>query len=205
MADFDLIPASYRQRQRLRLATLAVAVVYAATLALGGAGLGRVRGELGQLQSETSRARAGRMLTDNLLGEIEAARAARDHDGGLLSTLAQLRTGLAAHALFVVIDGALNDGIWLRRWAYGRSAHEGPEATASATVAGTIGVAVQAHLEITGAARSHADLGRFVDGLLDAAPVTDVRVVHSALRPAEGVVEFALEVALDTDGAGGAR
>lgn len=211
MADFDLIPASYRQRQRLRVLLLVVLTAYAATLALGGAGLGSLRGEVRALRTETNRVRAGRLLADNLAGELDAVRAGRDRDGALLAALERLRAGPSPQGLFVVIDRALNDGIWLSRWQYQRATLEGddrpaetpePAARVAIEVPGENAVFLADRLEIAGSARSHADLGRFVDGLLGAAAVVDVRIAHSALRPAAGVVEFTLEATLDGHGAG---
>ncbi|NNF67713.1 MAG: PilN domain-containing protein [Gammaproteobacteria bacterium] len=212
MISFDLVPGDYRARLVLkeslkRLSGLLVgltviALVSSAALAFVNKSL---HSQIQLLQNQHA-------VTTQQRNDLESLDAQIQELVRQWQLLTTLRSGAPAEHIFTVIDSALEDNsIWFQRWAFvregkreksqGNTVNTGYFIVVSDDVEAKPSPAwdIETHIKISGQARDHAALSRFVRGLFNSPQVSDVKVQNSTLQrfAAANVVRFDLAVILN--------
>ncbi len=121
MSEIDLIPTAYRRSLRLRTWTLRLALAVAALVTvLGTTKLGlsqAIRSE----QREVDELRLAGRLALERRAKLEQLSAEGAEIRRQLAILEQLREGIAAKQMFVVIDRALDGTVWFSNWKFRRA------------------------------------------------------------------------------------
>lgn len=218
MPDIDLIPSEYRRARWLR--GWSRQMLLAGAIVLGGcailfAGLSlRVQ----KLQAETTQLEQQRAVTEQQRDELQSLDAQKTSLDQQLSLLTSLRSGAPAQSMFVTVDQALSNAeVWFVNWQFRRAGVMVPESQArgvqtgyfivvpeSAEDGGDQAWRVETHMTITGQARDHEALSRFVNGLYEQPTVVQVSVQRTELARlgAQEVVQFDLAIVLNSEAKG---
>ena len=218
MRDIDLIPADYRRARWFRAWSkqmLVSTAVLATLCALVFAGLS-VR--VSQLREEATLLEEQRAVTAQQRDDLEALNRQRTSLNQQLSLLSSLRSGAPAQSVFAAIDEALADAeIWFVNWQFRRAGVMVPESQAAGVETGYFIVVpemaakegeqawlVETHMTITGQARDHEALSRFVSGLYAQPAVVNVSVQRTELSKlaTRDIVQFDLAVVLNSEARG---
>lgn len=218
MRDIDLIPADYRRSRWLRAwsrKTLTTAAVLSA-LCLGLFGILLL--QVKQLRQEEAVLEQQRAITAQQRDDLEYLSGQKTALTQQLSLLSSLRSGAPAKSVFLAIDAALADTeVWFLNWNFKRAGVMVPESQATGVQTGYFIVVpemaeregdqallVETHMTITGQARDHEALSRFVSGLYAQPAVVDVSVERTELSKlnAQDVVKFDLAVVLNSEARG---
>ncbi len=216
MSSIDLIPADYRdglerRRHAQGAAWLIACVGLAALLATVG-----LRAASARLTVETEKLRAQHALTAqqrDQLTTLDGRLAELEEEWTLLRGL---RSGAAAEDLFVIVDRALPGGdVWFLDWAFRRAGVVVPQNPRTVSTGYFIVVPaetqeapedwqIRTHMSITGQARDHAALSRFVRGLYQQPEIREVKVNSTRVQQYQDtrVVDFDLAVVLHVEPAG---
>ncbi len=217
MREIDLIPASYRDEQRLRRLLKVAAASFSAVLVA----LLSVRVALGYaldaVQSEIATLQVQQTITAQESDELTRLSERRTEYERQLQLLEGLRSGTAAENMFRIIDRALIDqDVWFSQWEF-RRAGLAVGAEPKTVNTGYFVVVpngketdapeawqIETHMKISGQARDHAALAEFVKRMLLQAGIKNVRVRRTALRryAAITVVDFDLAVVVDGSAGG---
>ncbi len=208
MSEIDLIPTAYRRSLRLRTWTLRLALAVAALVTvLGTTKLGlsqAIRSE----QREVDELRLAGRLALERRAKLEQLSAEGAEIRRQLAILEQLREGIAAKQMFVVIDRALDGTVWFSNWKF-RRAGEVVELKPEAVHAGHFIVLprrgkdgpervwrLRAHMEIHAQALDHSSLARFVRRLVEQPEIDEVRVLNTRVQgnASSALVTFKLAV-----------
>lgn len=210
MSEIDLVPPRYHRSQLLRRWSIRVLVFYLAV----GLTIGTARvviaartsdfdREIENLETERQRAlqheiRRAELTTEKTVLEQR------------LAVLDGLRGGIGAKRMFAVIDGALDENIWFRRWKFLR-AGEIVDRTGQTVETGYFIVLpkessdapnrawrFQTHMEIFAQASDHAALASFVRDLSKQPEIESARIVNTKVsrRELAGRVDFELAVSV---------
>lgn len=218
MRDIDLIPADYRRSRWLRVwlrHMIIAGVAVAITPLLAFAGLSQ---QVAKLRAEVDLLEEQRAVTAQQRSDLEALTGRKDRLDQQLSMLNSLRSGAPARTVFVAIDKALADAeVWFLNWQFRRAGVMVPESQAAGVETGYFIVVpesapadqeqawmVETHMTITGQARDHEALSRFVNGLYAQTAVIDVKVQNTELsqRNQRDVVQFEIAVVLNSEARG---
>jgi Tfp pilus assembly protein PilN len=218
MHEIDLIPPDYRRARWLKVwlrnMTIAIAIVISTSFAAF-AGLtvkvDSIREEKRLLEEQLA-------VTSKQRDDLETLDRKKNDLNQQLSMLNSLRSGAPARSVFVAIDRALADAeVWFLNWQFRRAGVMVPESQASGVETGYFIVVpesgkaggeqawlVETHMTITGQARDHEALSRFVNGLYAQSTVVDVRVQRTELsqRSSGDVVQFEVAVVLTSEARG---
>ena len=212
MSEIDLIPTEYRRTLRLRTWTLRFALGVAALVAaLGTAKVGLSQAIRSEKREVDELRLAGRLALERR-EKLEAFSAEGAKIRRQLAILEQLREGIAAQQMFVVIDRALDGTVWFASWRF-RRAGEVVERDPETVHAGHFIVVPQkgkdesekvwrlrAHMEIRAQALDHSSLARFVRRLVEQPEIEEVRVLNTRVHPqaTSALVDFELAVLVRT-------
>ncbi len=213
MAEFDLIPESYRQRLRLRrwsinfsLGYTCVIVIVVAAKVLLSHNITVEAAAIDKLKVDKAAVLAHKARLDYLRSE-------RSQLDERLDVLMKLRRGPLAEDIFITIDRALGESIWFMDWKF-LHAGEFVEVKPRAVNTGYFVVVpegeqreerkawrVQAHMEIRGQAVDHSALASFVERLSGESVIRDVKVLKTGTSRYQStqVVDFELAVILSND------
>lgn len=216
MPDIDLIPADYRRELVHRRLLAGHAVAAAALIAGVAAASGATAHFAGKLKAEVSTLQQRQNISAAQQADLAQLRERETRLKAQNALLEGLRGGAAAERMFAVVDRALEgDEVWFLRWEFQRArarVEPQPEAVHTGYIlvvpqeAGkTETWQLQTHMKITGQARDHAALSRFVGRLLAQPEVEQARLLNTALRkqPAGELVEFDLAVTVNAQGGQG--
>lgn len=187
MSEVDLIPTEFRRTQLLRKRLKACAIGYVAMVVL----LLTAKLWLGynlKIENkwiETLKAEENSILQQRqTYDELQTKRKRLEEYLGILKTL---RGGPKAEQMFVVIDRAINDSVWISNLKFLRAG----EKTASPPQRQNVGYMVvvpkgeatqedqwtnDIRMEISGQALSHSALADFVNGLQDQKEIVEVKL-----------------------------
>lgn len=218
MRDIDLIPADYRRARWLRTWSRKMALSSAALAALCLLSFGGLSLKVSQLRDEAAVLEQQRAVTAQQREDLEALNRQKTALDRQLSLLGSLRSGAPAQAVFLAIDQALADAeVWFVNWQFRRAGVMVPESEAVgvqtgyfivvpelAAQEGEQGWLVETHMTITGQARDHEALSRFVSGLYAQPAVVNVSVQRTELSQLSSreVVQFDLAVVLNSEARG---
>lgn len=194
MSEVDLIPAGFRRTQRLRARLQACAIGYVVLVVLLltaklmlSHNLQREKNWIDTLQVEENSILEQRQSYDELKSQ-------RKRLEEYLAILKTLRGGAKAEQMFVVIDRAINDAVWISSLKFLRAG----EKTAPPAQPQPVGYMVVApsgpaaqegqwtnaiRLEISGQALNHSALADFVSGLQDQEEIAEVKLQSTTEKP----------------------
>lgn len=218
MRDIDLIPADYRRARWFRTWSKQLIVSTAILAALCLAVFVGLSLRVSQLREEAALLEQQRAVTDQQREDLEVLNRQRTALDQQLSLLGSLRSGAPAQSIFVAIDEALADAeVWFVNWQFRRASVMVPESQATGVETGYFIVVpesaaregeqawmVETHMTITGQARDHEALSRFVNGLYAQPAVVNVSVQRTELSKlaTRDVVQFDLAVVLNSEARG---
>lgn len=194
MSEVDLIPAEFRQTQRLLKTLKVITICYMVMVVLLLTSklwleynLKIEKNTIDSLQAEENSILQQRQSYEDL-------QAQRTRIEEHLSILNTLRGGPKAEQMFVVIDQSINDAVWITHWKFFRAGEKtvaGPQPPGSGYV---LGVPTgntspgeqwsnEIRMEITGQALNHSALADFVMGLQAQKGVSEVKLQNTAQNP----------------------
>ena len=208
MPDLDLIPSHYRRtRASLRwlkrsgLALALIAVTVGATRFSLEVLIRRQGEQIAELQLERARA-------EQLAARQATLDAERVYLNQRIQALEGLRGGIAAKRLFQVVDRALDEDIWFKRWRFTR-AGETIEAPEQGTETGYFILLprtaedekqrawrMRTQMEIVAEAANHGALARFVRRLSQAPEIESARILNTHGNPKGESDRVSFEVAV---------
>ena len=212
MDDFNLIPASYRRRRRLKRWLLAFAGFYVLVVLAIGTGKVAISDFIESARSEIDSLKGD---TQEVLSRKRELREMRDRESELehrLIVLDRLIDGPRITRLFQAIDRSLDERIWFVDWKFVRAGElvDVPEKTVErgyfivVSEPSTTGLQqawkILTHMEISARAVNHSALAEFVRRLGVQPEVDGVQVVATQTEQFDGqnVIGFRLAVLLDT-------
>ena len=212
MDDFNLIPASYRRRRRLKRWLLAFSGFYVLVVLAIGTGKVAISDFIESARSEIDLLKGD---TQEVLSRKRELREMRDRESELehrLIVLDRLIDGPRITRLFQAIDRSLDERIWFVDWKFVRAGElvDVPEKTVErgyfivVSEPSTTGLQqawkILTHMEISARAVNHSALAEFVRRLGVQPEVDGVQVVATQTEQFDGqnVIGFRLAVLLDT-------
>ncbi|MDJ0926916.1 MAG: hypothetical protein QNJ73_04615 [Gammaproteobacteria bacterium] len=218
MPDIDLIPADYRRARWLKVWLRQIISSGAAMLTVTLVAFGFLSIQVKELRAEAAQLEKQRAVTEQQRQDLEQLDSQKKALSQQLSLLSSLRSGAPARSMFMTVDKALaNADVWFLQWEFRRAGVKVPESQARGVETGYFIVVpesgeaggdqawlVETHMKITGQARDHEALSRFVKGLYMQSSVVDVSVQRtdlSRLRDRD-VVQFDLAVVLNSEARG---
>ncbi len=213
MAEIDLIPEDYRRRvqqqsllRRYALGLITLNVV----IALVAFGFSR---SVQSAQRQASELRTANAMTEQQQGQLEQLRTQREEFEQQWSLLRGLRAGAEVEDIFELIDRSLvGEDLWFSEWSFRRAGvvadgqPRGRETGYFVIVdeqkqAADPALKVETHMEISGQARDHQALSRFVRNLFEQPDVKDVSVQRTSQSSIGNlrIVEFDVTVILNSD------
>ncbi|HUW38541.1 MAG TPA: PilN domain-containing protein [Rhodocyclaceae bacterium] len=214
MADFDMIPRSYREAMRLRRSLKAFGLALGALLLLGLLAGAALRWRIGVETPLLARLRGLAEQNETARKQLEAARLRKVRIEQSLSALSALRDAGGIERVTGAIDRALSRGVWFKELRFSRDQQllaagqvppqptgylivlpietaGKPSATANQTWR------LSNNIEISGEAVDHAALTGFMRSLSAQPAIADVRFVNSSVRAIEGghVLDFTVTAA----------
>ncbi len=208
MSEIDLIPVPYRRRRRFAHWLLRGGGAYLGVLAL----LVGVRVLLGLAIEERTR-QIEDLKLQRERAELEherliGLRAEQQDLSQRLAVLDGLRGGVEAKAMFTVLDRALDEDVWFRRWSF-RRAGEIVEKKPEAVETGYFIVLpktaedeperawrLQTHMELSAESEDHASLARFVRILAEQREIENTRILSTRSQPESGDDRVDFELAI---------
>lgn len=182
MNGFDLIPASYRAQCAAQESLRMAAVVAGLVLLVGIAAVVGLRA----VNSHTTEELAALTVDSNarqvIASKYKLAVAARTalREQGLIMAALQ-RRGATTTLISVVEQARATLPLWLKRWEF---------------AGGSPGQNNSQRMQLRGDAQSHDALSQFVDALLAAPAVADVRIAAANERSQGSNIDFQLELEL---------
>jgi Tfp pilus assembly protein PilN len=213
MADIDMIPRSYRDAQRVRIAATTYGAALALLLVVGAGASALLRWRVAVETPRLEQLRAGSVRTDAMRAQLELARQRRDAYVQDVASLAAARGAGEVNAFAQILDAALNDQVWIDQLRFLRTEEQLPATAQTALPAGAVQVrsapapgappTVQvwrlgSRIEIAGQARDHAAMTAFLTALASNPALSDVRFMNSSAAAAEdgGAVSFGAAASL---------
>lgn len=213
MHEIDLIPQDYRI-QLIKLKMLKqFGIISAALLLLSTSGYATLGYTTQQLKSEASRLQKQKEITAQQRSSLIQMQEQKSKLQQQWKLLQGLRSGAAVGTMFEAIDSALPADVWFLSWKFLRTGvvevkektntvNSGyfivvPKSEAKKKPTGSL---LQTNMAITGQARDHSALSKFVRALFKQSEIQDVRVVKTSLRrySTTSVVDFDLAVIVNT-------
>jgi Fimbrial assembly protein (PilN) len=211
MHELDLIPASYKERLKIKrwcqqfgLAFVSVLVVVFGlrfaitnqTMALNS------RIEVLQKDKQTSIEQQQR-YNELVANEVKLRKQ--------LEILNGLRGGPSAKQILLAVDRVMRNDVWFTQWSFIRAGQITQVQPATVQTGYFIIIPQEAtkptqqawkldtHMEISGQALDHSSLSEFISNLIKQPEITDVKVINTSLRSytSSQVVEFKLVVIIN--------
>ncbi len=213
MAEFDLIPESYRQRLRLRRWSINFALGYTCVIVIVVAAKVLLSHNITVEAAAIDKLKVDKAAVLAHKARLDYLRSERSQLDERLDVLMKLRRGPLAEDIFITIDRALGESIWFMDWKF-LHAGEFVEVKPRAVNTGYFVVVpegeqreerkawrVQAHMEIRGQAVDHSALASFVERLSGESVIRDVKVLKTGTSRYQStqVVDFELAVILSND------
>jgi hypothetical protein len=209
MRDIDLIPASYRKRQRQKRQLIVAGTVLVSVVVICVAGRLSLNYLTAKVNQEIQTLQVQQTMTTQQRDQLAAFQTQRKDAAQQLHLLQGLRSGTAAENLFRIIDQVLiPNEVWFVDWQFRRAGVAQGEVRTSqpgyfviaSDSASTDPWVVETHMKISGQARDHVALSEFVQRLVQERAIRDVRVRNTSLRrfTLETVVDFDLAIVINS-------
>jgi hypothetical protein len=199
MAELDLIPADYAQRQNLRrrLRRFALALVLLACL------LGLARSALHFLTSaekiEVARLRGQEQLLAQTKAKVEDYRSRKLATEKQLTALDELRGRDRLRLFLKAVDAAFVENVWFDEMRYYRRDIPAPAKNVPDPAAAGRGADIEQRVEIVGHAINHATLAEFMRRLEGQPGIADVSLVDTRPRAYPNTIVIDLKLSLLID------
>ena len=178
MREIDLIPTDYVRLRRLRRRL--VRLVAALALVLGATATARawIGWRVGSERAALAQVREQEKVVGDLHSRLVALRAKKAAGDAELATLRELRDGSASYALWLAIDGAYNDRVWLDGLSYLRTLRAPTPAAP---------LSIEHDAELNGHALDAAAVSEFLGALAERPGIATARLGDSALQQLAGI------------------
>lgn len=194
MSEVDLIPTDFRNSQRLMERLKASAIGYLVLVILLliakfmlGYNLKNEQHRIDTLKSEENSILQQRQIYDQL--QVQQSRLEK-----YLEILSTLRGGPKAEQMFVVIDRAINEAVWITNWKFFRAGEKTTPQPKNQRVGYFVVVPKEEEvseeqwnneirMEIAGQALSHSALADFVNTLQDQPEIIEVKLQSTSEKP----------------------
>ena len=194
MAELDLIPQDYRQLQRARIQVKLFFVILIMFLIAIVIGKLLINGHIDELGKTISNFEQKGLLIhqqQQMLAELEQKQLKIKERVNILRSL---RDGPSAKQMFQVVDQALIDGTWFKRWSF---KHDGKLSDANNSEEINTGYFIiikdeknparekkwqlNTHMEISGEALNHTILAGLVNNFVISPEIDNVRILNTSL------------------------
>lgn len=202
MADIDMIPRSYRDAQRVKRLLAAYGAALAVLAVAGGGASILLRWRVAVETPQLDRMRNDSALAGTLRTQLIGAQQRKDALAGDVDALALLRGAGDTASLAQVLDGTLNDKVWIEQLRFSRTREALREPLPSPLPPGTVRASqaqgqpqtwqLASHVELSGQALDHRAMTDFLGALAAHPALGQVRFLNSSEAPAEegGAVAF---------------
>jgi hypothetical protein len=210
--EIDMIPASYRERFKIRrwchLFLLALGAVILLTLLIRftlNSKNQSIQTEISTLQQDKSFNQQQQQTYNNLLTSERKL-------NKKLGILDGLRGGAPVRQTMMVIDRVLNDNVWFLQWSFKRAGEIvnlppqtkptgyfiiiSPE---NSRIGKQQTWKLETHMEVKGQARDHSSFSLFVQDLLNQTEIEDVKIVNTQMRRYAGtqIIDFNIVIVIN--------
>ncbi len=194
MTELDLIPQDYRQLQRARIQVKLFTVILIMLLIAIVIGKLLINGHVDELGETISNFEQKGLLIhqqQHMLADLEQKKLNIEERVNILRSL---RDGPSAKQMFQVIDQALVEGTWFKRWSF---KHDGELSDANNSEEINTGYFIiikdeknparkkkwqlNTHMEISGEALNHTVLAGLVNNFVTSPEIDDVRILNTSL------------------------
>ena len=207
-ASLDLIPLEYRNERRARRMLAWFAPVLAIVVSVIAGGYAVLEFKQARLEADIDGLRANISYNAEQQSRLDEMNATHQVLTRRVKVLESLRGGLPAERMFAVIDAAVDETTWFRRWTFRRRgvlSDDAPEAVH----AGFLIIVPEpekggpektwrlaTHMEIAGSALDHTALASFVERLLARSEIVDVKILRTRSRKESRreVIDFDLAI-----------
>ncbi len=212
MHELDLIPASYKERLKIkrwcRQFGLAFTSLLVILFSLKFAIVNKtavLTSKVDILQKDKQTSIEHQQKYNDLV--VKEAKLRKD-----LEILNGLRGGPSAKQILLAVDRVMPDDIWFSQWTYSRAGEITPVQPATVQTGYFIIIPQEAssspnqqawklntHMEINGQALNHSSLSGFIRNLIKQPEIEDVKVINTSLRSyiSSQIVEFNLVVIIN--------
>lgn len=211
MYEMDLIPNDYRERIKIRRWCRRFAIYFSALVVLLFGSNLFLQNSLKQLHEQIRTLQQGKSFNLSQKGRLDALHSQHQILAKKLEILSTLRGGAPVEKIFLAIDRVMEGDIWFRQWSFRRAGELStakPETvqTGYFIVVPKTGDAgkdqawrLTTHMEISGQARNHAALAKFLRQLIDQPEIEDIQVVKTNRRSYTriDVIDFELVIIVD--------
>ncbi|MDD2799901.1 MAG: PilN domain-containing protein [Methylococcales bacterium] len=210
MHELDLIPADYRERERIQQkCTIFIGILIVLVVALAGLRF-VLQQKVDTLQLQIQALEDGKKIKLEQQQKFNALLAQERMLNKRLEIFNGLRGGLSAKQLFLAIDRVMDGDVWFNEWKLLRTS----EINAVKTIHSTSGLVIpesensagqaqawqlSTRMEITGQALDHSKLAAFVSRLMQQPEVQDVKVLNTNLKTylSNQVIDFNMVVIIN--------
>ena len=212
MHELDLIPASYKERLKIKrwcrqfgsVFVGALVVMFGLKIAVINKTMA-LNSKIEVLQKDKQTSIEQQQKYNDLVTKEVKLR--KD-----LEILNGLRGGPSAKQILLAVDRVMQDDIWFTQWSYNRAGEITPVQPATVQTGYFIIIPQEAssspnqqawklntHMEINGQALNHSSLSSFIRNLIKQPEIEDVKVINTSLRSdiSSQVVEFNLVVIIN--------
>jgi hypothetical protein len=192
--EMDLIPASYRERQKIQHwchLFLIVFVVICLAIVMCRFSLANKAEKTRLIVSNLQKDKSFNLQQQQTYNELLATERVLQKN---LEILSGLRGGPSVRHIFTVIDRVMNGSVWFDEWSFQR-AGEMTEVKQKTVQRGYFIIIEQdgnnnkkqawklnTHMDIKGQAKDHSSLSHFVTALINQPEIEDVKVISTNLR-----------------------
>lgn len=212
MHELDLIPASYKERLKIKrwcrqfgfAFTCALVILFSLKLTIA-----RKTSALTSKIEVLQKDKQTNIEHQQKYNELVTNEAKLSKE---LEILNGLRGGPSAKQVLLAVDRVMQDDVWFTKWSYNRAGEITPVQPATVQTGYFIVLPQEAngspnqqawklntHMEINGQALSHSSLSGFIRNLIKQPEIEDVKVVNTSLRSyiSSQVIEFNLVVVIN--------
>ena len=191
MTDVNLIPGDYTRQQKIRRVVRRFLYCFAALLLLGvaaGIALGTV---YNHEKSRSEKLKSGELLLEEQKKQLDQFAAKKEDLQIRLNMLEHLRGGPPAKQMFIAIDKAINESVWITKLNFSRAADERESDQEGRSTGYFIVVpqegqekpwSISGDINITGMALTHSALAEFVNLLVAQPQIKSVQVQNTHSR-----------------------
>lgn len=212
MHELDLIPADYRERERIQQkCTIFIGILIVLVVALAGLRF-VLQQKVGTLQLQIQALEDGKKIKLEQQQKFNALLAQERMLNKRLEIFNGLRGGPSAKQLLLAIDRVMDGDVWFNEWKLLRTS----EINAVKTIPSTSGLVIvipesensagqaqawqlNTRMEITGQALDHSKLAAFISRLMQQPEVQDVKVLNTNLKTylSSQVIDFNMVVIIN--------
>jgi hypothetical protein len=212
MHELDLIPASYRERLKIKRWCHQFGFVFAGVLVIVVGLRFAVINKATTLNTEIEIRQKDKQSSLEQQQKYNALMAEEVKLKKELEILNGLRGGPSAKQILLAVDRVMPDDVWFTQWSFSRAGEIIPVQPAAVQTGYFIIIPQDAngspnqqawklytHMEISGQARNHSSLSGFISNLINQPEIDDVKVINTSLRSYTGsqVVDFNLVVIIN--------